>query len=97
MTAGSQLAGAVPEVASSSTGRWLALAMPEPKNAALRSSMATVQRNRGWRSMARASGVERDPGEMTASRDAGRDETGDHGLRPEKVERAGIVHRRDSA
>ena len=67
MTAGSQLAGAVPEVARSNMGRRLALAMPTAKNAALRSSTATWQRSRGWRSMARASGVEREPGEMIAS------------------------------
>ena len=66
ITAGSQLAGAVPEVASRTTGRRLALAIPSAKNAALRSSTATVQSSPGWRRMASASGVEREPGEITA-------------------------------
>ena len=66
ITAGNQLAGAVPEVARSSTGRRLALATPRAKNAALRSSTATVHCRPGWRSIASASGVDREPGEITA-------------------------------
>ena len=66
ITAGSQLAGAVPEVASRRTGWRLALAMPSAKKAALRSSTGTSQTRSLWRSMARASGVDREPGEMTA-------------------------------
>ncbi len=67
-TAGSQLAGAVPEVASSTAGCPLARARPSAKNAAARSSTATWQVKPSWRSRASASGVEREPGEITASR-----------------------------
>jgi hypothetical protein len=60
------LAAAVPEVQRIATGEPLAWAAPSAKKAAERSSRITVTSISGCRQRARASGVEREPGEMTA-------------------------------
>ena len=67
-TAGSQLATAVPEVQTRATGRSEARATPRAKKALERSSRWTWIRMPPCRARARAMGVERDPGEMQASR-----------------------------
>jgi hypothetical protein len=67
-TAGWRFAAAVPEVHSTATGVPLACAAPRAKNPADRSSTITLVSIPGSRHRASASGVEREPGERTASR-----------------------------
>ena len=62
------MAAAVPEVQRIATGAPLACAAPSAKKAAERSSTITVTSISGWRQSATASGVEREPGEITARR-----------------------------
>ncbi len=66
--AGYQWAGALPEVAITATGDRSCLARPRAKNAAERSSTWVQVLILGWRLQANTSGVERDPGEITALR-----------------------------
>src|SRR3954471_23316988 len=66
-TAGRYSAAAVPLVHASTTGRRVALASPSAKKPPARSSICDVQRRRPSRTRASTSGVERDPGEVTAS------------------------------
>src|SRR3954471_14431687 len=66
-TAGRYSAAAVPLVQARTTGRRVALAAPRAKKPAARSSICEVQRSRPSRTRARTSGVEREPGEVTAS------------------------------
>ena len=65
--AGRRFAAAVPEVVRTATGRRPAFAMPRAKKPALRSSSRTRTVIPGWARRARASGVDRDPGQTTAS------------------------------
>ena len=58
----------MPEVQSSATGSPPACAAPRAKNPAERSSTITFTSISGCRQSASASGVEREPGEITASR-----------------------------
>ncbi len=67
-TAGWRLAAAVPEVQSTATGTPVACAAPSAKKPAERSSTITRVSIAGSRQSASASGVEREPGERTASR-----------------------------
>ena len=64
-TAGWSSAAAVPLVTQMTVGLPVAIASPSAKNAALRSSRRTWTRSRSAKG--RASGVERDPGQTTAS------------------------------
>src|SRR4051794_23167582 len=66
-TAGRYSAAAVPLVQARTTGRRVALARPRAKKPPARSSICEVQRRRPSRTSARTSGVERDPGDVTAS------------------------------
>ncbi len=66
-TAGWKFAAAVPEVHTSATGRREARARPTARKDAERSSMRTWVRIRVSATRAKASGVEREPGAITAS------------------------------
>src|SRR4051812_22640158 len=66
-TAGRYSAAAVPLVQASTTGRRVALARPSAKKPPARSSICDVQRRRPSRTSASTSGVDREPGEVTAS------------------------------
>src|SRR6185437_11051250 len=68
LTAGWRFAAADPEVQRTAAGRLVASAVPRAKKPALRSSRITVTSIEGSRQSARASGVEREPGESTARR-----------------------------
>ena len=60
------MAAADPEVVRTATGRFEARAVPRAMNPALRSSSTTVVSIAGFLSSASASGVEREPGQITA-------------------------------
>ncbi len=66
ITAGYQCAGALPDVASSATGRPEARATPRAKNAALRSSRMGTMSTSSRRWAASTTGVEREPGDSTS-------------------------------
>ena len=61
-----RLATAVPDVVTTAAACRVPLAMPRAMKAATRSSKATDVRIPGCRAKARVSGVEREPGEITA-------------------------------
>ena len=67
-TAGRKFAAAVPEVLRTATGAASCLAMPSAKYAAARSSIRTQFRMSGWDASETASGVDREPGQITALR-----------------------------
>ena len=67
-TAGSSSATAVPDVHVMATGRPEAFASPTAKNPAQRSSTCEWQRSRSSRASVSTSGVQREPGEVHASR-----------------------------
>ena len=68
ITAGSSSAAAVPEVQVTATGAPVAFASPSAKKPLQRSSMCEWQRSRGSRARLSTSGVQREPGEVQASR-----------------------------
>ena len=84
-TAGSRFAAAVPEVTTIATGRRAARARPSAKKPALRSSSRTRTEIPGWARSARASGVDREPGQTTASRKAAADQLVDEGAEGHEV------------
>src|SRR5947207_3454240 len=67
-TAGWRFAAAVPDVVSTAAGVPLAWAAPSAKNAAERSSRMTRVRTSEARQSASASGLDREPGQIVASR-----------------------------
>ena len=67
-TAGSRFAAAVPEVVTTATGSPSWRARPSAKNPAARSSRCSQVRTSGSRASASVSGVEREPGVITAWR-----------------------------
>ena len=81
----------MPEVQASATGRPVAFASPSAKKPPLRSSMCEVARMRGSRASESTSGVEREPGDVHASRRPQRASSSTKARRPRYVSVAGMV------
>ena len=81
----------MPDVQASAAGRPVALAMPSAKKPPQRSSTCEVARIRGSRASDSTSGVEREPGEVHASRRPQRASSSTKARRPRYVSVAGIV------